>query len=63
MTMLASGRGHAHTPSVREKVAPTWRGREAPSVGVTKQMEEIMNYAVRFLVGDVAATAQLAPCS
>src|SRR5260370_2132323 len=54
MTMLVSGRGRAHTPIARELAAdPTWRREEAPSLGVQEQKEEIVNYAIRFLFGDV----------
>jgi len=49
-----SGRGRAHTPIAREKAAdPTWHRQEATSLGVQEQKEEIVNYAVRFLFGDV----------
>src|SRR5260370_248059 len=54
MTMLVSGRGRAHTPIAREIAAdPTWRREEAPSLGVQEQKEEIVNYVIRFLFGDV----------
>jgi RND family efflux transporter MFP subunit len=49
-----SGRGRAHTPIAREKAAdPTWCRQEDPFLGIKDQKEEIVNYAVRFLFGDV----------
>src|SRR5712664_3472761 len=54
MTMLVSGRGRAHAPIAREIAAdPTWHREEAPSLGVQEQKEEIVNYVIRFLFGDV----------
>ena len=49
-----SGRGRAHTPIAREQGAdPTWCRQEDPFLGIKDQKEEIVNYAARFLIGDV----------
>src|SRR5882762_6350392 len=49
-----SGRGRAHTPIAREQGAdPTWCRQEAPFLRTRDQKEEIVNYAARFLIGDV----------
>src|SRR5258706_6157301 len=49
-----SGRGRAHTPIAREQGAdPTWCRQEAPLLRTRDQKEEIVNYAARFLIGDV----------
>jgi RND family efflux transporter MFP subunit len=49
-----SCRGRAHTPIAREQGAdPTWCRQEDPFLGIKDQKEEIVNYAARFLIGDV----------
>jgi membrane fusion protein (multidrug efflux system) len=49
-----SGSGRALTPIARERAAdPAWHRQEATSVGLQQQKEDIVNYAVRSLFGDV----------